>query len=246
MWVVLCDSVDLDGLWAFEGLRRRGVAPLELVTGEALAYAPRWVHRLGKTGNVVDLSLADGRAFASGDIVGGLNRLRQVPAAHLKAFEVSDFRYSAEELHAFFLGWLQTLDGQLLNPPLPPYLSGAFRHHTEWQVLAAHTGLVTRRYRQAAKDGLVGVQSLDPATPLCMALVVAGRVIAPPELEDAREPCRQLATLTATPLLGVTFSLGEEGWAFLDASPVPPLRVLGEAALDAIAEALIDADRMPA
>ena len=47
MWLVLCPSSDVAGRWAFEGLRARGLAPIELVTSESLAYA-RWDHRVDR------------------------------------------------------------------------------------------------------------------------------------------------------------------------------------------------------
>jgi hypothetical protein len=50
VWLVLCSASDGAALWTWQGLRALGLASLQLVTAEELAYARFWVHRLGVDG----------------------------------------------------------------------------------------------------------------------------------------------------------------------------------------------------
>ena len=45
MWLMFAAADDPSALWAAEGLRARGVKPLEWITPQMLAGARRWEHR---------------------------------------------------------------------------------------------------------------------------------------------------------------------------------------------------------
>lgn len=75
MWLVFCSSSDPSGLWIYQGLKQLGVAPLELVLAEWLAYGAQWEHRLDATGTHLKIGLPDGRALCSSRIRGAINRL---------------------------------------------------------------------------------------------------------------------------------------------------------------------------
>src|SRR4051794_15909529 len=59
VWLVLSDATDDSARWAFEGLRMRGLTPIDFVTCDDLAHA-RWVHYVGKRGALIEMRLRDG------------------------------------------------------------------------------------------------------------------------------------------------------------------------------------------
>src|SRR5437762_118469 len=144
MWLLLCDRGDLPALWAYQGLGARGLA-LELVTTELLRHALGWGHRLGREGTTVRIELADGRTIDSGRIRGVLNRVAFVPPPAAGTVG-PDQAYAQQELHAFWLSWLASLPGPILNPPSPQGLGGPWYDQTEWLMLAARARLATVPY----------------------------------------------------------------------------------------------------
>jgi hypothetical protein len=69
--------------------------------------------------------------------------------------------------------------------------------------------------------------------------VVADQVVGATLPRHIRRGCRRLAELSHTALLGIEFTTDPAGpWTFAGATPVPDLRLGGEALLDALASAL--------
>jgi hypothetical protein len=248
MWLILAQAADEAARWVYHGLRARGLAPLELVTAEALAQVTLWEHRLGAAGDAVTIRLADGRTMCSDTLRGALNRLVSVPpGAHIRA-QPADRDYAMQELHALYMSWLRALPGPILNPPTGQCLSGEHRHASEWTALAARAGLPVSCYRQSSSDprSAWGTDQSgapqpwgQPARPVHTVLVVGGHVVgeaAPPAVQAG---CRRLAHLVHTPLLGVDFAAGEAGpWTFVGATPAPDLRLGGEPLLDVLSAVL--------
>src|SRR5690348_304642 len=106
MWLVLCASSDIPALWAYQGLKARGLEPLELVSAEALAYSRRWEHKVGADGVGTIISLVDGRTICTNEARGTLNRLSWIPTQHLSTSNQVDKEYAIQELNAFFMSWL--------------------------------------------------------------------------------------------------------------------------------------------
>ena len=76
-------------------------------------------------------------------------------------------------------------------------------------------------------------------TPLGTVFVVADQVVGATLPRHIRHGCRRLAELSHTALLGVEFATSSAGpWTFAGATPMPDLRLGGEALLDALASAL--------
>ena len=114
MWLVLAPAADPSAAWAFRGLRARGLAPLELVSSELLLRSRRWVHRVGGGGDSVEVDLPDGRMIRSQDVRGVLNRITYIGLDEL--LPPSDDRdYVVQELHAFFISWLNALPGHAVS-----------------------------------------------------------------------------------------------------------------------------------
>ena len=249
MWLVLCPRTDSSALWAYQGLAARGLAPLELVSAEALACALHWEHRVGPGGATVAITLADGRTIRAEMVRGVLNRLVTVPPEHLLLAAPSDREYAAQELNAFYMSWLHALPAPVLNRPTAQGLSGAWRHMSEWAWLAARAGLPAAPYRQSSRDplpegGTTGL--LAPDAPVRTVVVVGGRTCGAAPA-GVLEGCRRLAALAGTPLLGVELGQGAAGpWTFAGATPLPDLRAGGEALLDALYATMTGSAEVPA
>jgi hypothetical protein len=241
MWLAFCDSTDKAALWAVEGLRARGLAPLLWVSPEELARSRCWEHRVNRTGADIAITLADGSSLEGQALRGVLNRLAAVPYEPLRHIEPEDREYPSQELTAFFLSWLHGLPCSVLNRATPQGLSGAWRHRSEWFWLAAQAGLPTPRYRQSSlPDGEVrDAKGTSPSSPLVTVFVVGGHVVGEIASPSILSGCRRLARLTGTPLLGIDFTVDAGGaWTFSGATPQPDLRLGGNALLDALALAL--------
>ena len=239
MWLVLSSEQDQSALWAFHGLRARGLRPLEWISAEMLPFALRWDHRVSASETSISITLADGRVITNSAVNGVLNRLTHVPLNHLAGNP--DYDYATQEYSAFHMSWLYSLPQPMLNRACAQGLCGAWRHISEWVSLAARAGLPTPSYRQTSSDQfdeMFEIRRLFPLqTPTTTCIVVQDQVIGDSMPSEIRAGCLRLAALSETPLLGIEFALGasREPWTFAGATPVPDLRLGGEALLDALA-----------
>jgi hypothetical protein len=237
MWLVLCERGDPSGPWARRGLAARGLAPVELVVAEALSYAPLWVHHLAEDTVMSEVRLADGRAIASEEVKGVLNRLVAPPVGHLAGAAPSDRDYAAQELFALMLSWLEAFECPVLNQATPQGLAGPWLERSEWCVLAERAGLPVAPYTAASSD-TNGSNGLGPQAPPAIVLSVSGTVVgdAPDEIAEG---ARRLAELAGVELLELEFLVEPGGeWAFAGASAMPDLIAGGEELLDRLAEVL--------
>lgn len=256
MWYVLCERGDLAALWAFRGLRERGLAPIEIVSGDEIAAALRIDHRIGASGVTTELHLARGLTISSATARGVLNRLVVPPAAGQALAAPEDREYARQEVMALTMSWLHGLPCPVLGRPSPQGLAGPWLHQSEWITLAARAGLHPVPYRRSSADDPDAVGpaagrmptgahrtafwALDPRVaglndrgPDESDVVVDGAPgAAPPEVVAG---IRRLGRLVGAGLLGV--ELGAD-WAFVAASPLPDLRSGGAPLLDLIASAL--------
>jgi hypothetical protein len=244
MWLVLCAPTDLSAIWAYEGLKSRGLEPIRLVTTESLVYGVRWEHRVGASGVCVDITLPDGSRIRNTDLRGVLNRIQYIPPGSLLLIRPADRDYVLEELGTFFLSWLYALPRPMLNRPTPQGLSGQWRHVSEWLCLAARAGLPTANYRQSSHDLSQGIgiatSVVPPGTPVTTVLVVDGQVAGPPAPAHILEGCLRLGALSKTQLLGAEFTVGPGNrWTFVGATTHPDLRLGGDRLLDLLARALV-------
>ncbi|MER7582389.1 hypothetical protein [Kitasatospora sp. NPDC097691] len=244
MWLVLCDPADRAALWAHEGLRKRGLEPLELLSPQALLGSTRSVHRVGRHGASFEVVLPDGRLLDSREVSGVLNRVAAAPFGLLPFDTHTDARYAQEELSALLLSLLTCLAPVAVNRPCATGLCGAWRSAAEWTVLAARAGLPVPPARISSSpdrepDG-------DP-TGSDGVLVLGEHVFGPPSAkqeEDAEdgedaEACVRLARLAGTDLLGLDLHRdGGHRLVFRGASPLPDLRSGGDPFLDRLLDHL--------
>jgi hypothetical protein len=236
MWLVLCAANDLAGLWAARGLANFGLAPLEIVTPEALVYNRSFEHRLTAGQPSVHITLADGRVIDGATVRGTLNRLQVVPYAHLRAASAKDRAYAEQELFALYLSVLQGLSGVMLNRPSPQSLGGDWRHPAEWASLAARAGLITETYEQSDSGA---TRQAVPTVSVRTVVAVNGECCGARAPQAILAGCSRLAELAATGILGMDFRTTlESEWVFQNATPLPDLRVGGHAVLATIAQAL--------
>jgi len=211
-----------------------------VLTGHDLAAVRGWRHAIDAGGCVsLTLELEDGRALRGADVTGALNRLSSVPWSWLGRIGGPDTQYAAQEMHAFYLSWLHALPGPMLNRPTPQGLCGNNRHPSAWAALAAKAGAPIRPYWQSDEDDPAEHwrSSYGPSTRTL--LVVAGRTIGPGDLAEAYgAACARLAQASGCALLGVDFTMTDDGWRMVGASPSPYLADGGDALADALAEAL--------
>jgi hypothetical protein len=242
MWLVLCSSTDVPALWAYQGLRQLGFGPLELVLTDGLARASHWEHRLDARGIHLNFTLADGRVIDATRIRGAVNRV--LFPSTIPEWAVSPDRdYVQAELHAFYLSWLNSLPGVVLNRPTATGLCGSWLHASEWALRAGRAGLTTRRYQQAAQDSPEH-GGVPPVADASVRRVIAfhGQVFGAPVSRGVANGCIKLAQDVETALLGLDFQVDPGGqWNFCDASPCPDLSLGGMPLLRSVAQVLQEA-----
>lgn len=220
-------------MWAYQGLKVRGLHPVEIVWAESLVYSTSIEHRITSNSAATQIKVADGRVINSASVRGSLNRLYQLPSEHLRAADSTDRQYAEQELYALFLSWLYALPGKMFNRPAPQGLSGAWLHQSKLTWFASQAGLSTEIYRQGSQPNLD--DSFVTKT-FGQTLIVSGEncfgAVAP---ENVRKSCVRLAQMCGVEMLGVDFRINSSGeWIFQRATPLPDLRIGGDALLDAL------------
>jgi hypothetical protein len=251
MWLVLCDANDASAISAYQALHARGIAPLELVTADALSLAEEWEHRVEGDSASLRFRLGDGRSFEGGALRGVINRLYTVPTWHWRAAAKADQEYVQQELIAFFLSWLNALPCPVINRPTPQGLCGRWRSEAEWVCLAQRAGLPVGPYRASSFDRVDEMRGekrlLTPSASTRTIIVANGTATEASAPDPVKTACVAFAKEAETDLLGLDFIDGAAGpWTFVGANPMPDLRWGGPALIDAIVEALAMRERVPA
>ncbi len=246
MWLVLCSSADASALWAYQGLKQMGLAPLELVTAESLACGSRWEHRLNSTSTQIRITLSSGVVVDGARVRGVLNRLH-APSEYATQHAVpADRDYAQAELLAFYLSWLHALPGAVVNRPTPIGLCGPWLHTSEWAIRACRAGLRMPVYRQSARDDHRRGSRSAPTENAVMQSVVAlrGEVFGGEVPDSVAHACGKLATEAETEMLGIDLSLDCNGqWQFASATPSPDLRLGGPRLVQRLAQILVQGAR---
>lgn len=237
MWLVLAQHWDGTAWWAWRGLAARGLAPIEFVSVDELTTGTRWVHTVGLSGAGFEARLPRGQLLRSDDIDGVLNRIGFVPPSAVAALDMGDREYASQELGAFFLSWLFSIRGPVLNRPTARGLAGAWRSPVEWSWLAGQCGLPSTPYPSGSEvDG-----SRPPPDASLLAIVIGDHVVGDELPDDLRAGCRRLARQADTPVLGIWFERRPFGGpVFARADLLPPLERGGDSSLDALAKTLQD------
>jgi hypothetical protein len=153
----------------------------------------------------------------------------------------ADREYANCETQAFYLSWLNSLSGVVINRPSPLGLSGGWRHASEWAIRAARAGLRVAPYRQSARDAVArGYFPLTPeGTVPASVIVLRDRVFGVVMPDAINAACIRMARAEKMELFGVDLYQDAAGdWMFGHASPAPNLMIGGEPLLDYMAEIL--------
>jgi hypothetical protein len=236
MWVVLCEPSDHAALWAFAGLRERGLAPLSLVSPQALVCSLRLNHWIENGAAGFDIRMPNGDTLASRDIRGLLNRVAFTPTQHLAFASESERRYAAGELEALVLSLLAGLGCATVNRPSPRGLAGAWRMPAEWAVLAARSGLGTAPLRLSSRGAAAASAAGARHKVIVLGARVFGRVP-----RDVAQACLRLAASAETELLGIELQADAQGLRFAAADALPDLRLAGPAFIDALHQRFVEA-----
>lgn len=242
MFLVLCERGDVAAMWAARGLRARGLAPVEIVSGDEIGCALRIEHRVGAAGVSTELRLPRGLVIGSASTAGILNRL-VVPPMVARAAAPADIEYARQEVLALTLSWLHGMPCPVLGRPTAQGLCGPWLRRSEWIALAGRVGFATMPYRRSSLDqpdeawagpDLAGspLRTLLCAVDGDRAGTTAAAVGAPVEIADAAV---RLTRLVGATLLGIDLAVG---WTFAGASPMPDLPAGHAASLDLIASML--------
>jgi len=234
VYCVFCRSDDLPALWAYRGLKLRGLASLEIFTPEALVYNRRLEHRLLAGETVTQIELADGRLLNGARVQGVLNRINGLPVEHFRQAAPEDQAYARQEQQAIFLSWIYALPGVVINRPGPRGLGGEVRSPAEWCWLATQAGLPVLPFSQNDKQPM----EFSPGDATFQWVVLDGEVYgASPQWcqADLRTIIKRLAELSGLRLFGLAFSTSLAGEPrFMSATTLPDLRLGGEGLLDAL------------
>jgi hypothetical protein len=233
MWLILCESNDHTAFWAAQGLRQRGLAPLEVVTAGQLANAQRWYHHLSEQKVETEIVLGDGRRIVSDRVRGVINRLQTIPSAVFERLDAVDQGYAWQELQALYLSWLHALPCVVLGRAAPLGLAGRVRHVSEWLTLAAAVGLPFAPY-SLADDDLIRFSGQSVTQ---HAVVIAGRTYGPHVPPVFADGCQRLAARVGAEMLGIELAIDRDGAClFRGVSPLPDLMAGGAPLLDALAD----------
>ena len=238
MFFVFAGSGDAAALWATQGLRARGLDPVEFITPAMLAASPRWEHRVGESGAATSIDFHRDRRLASGRVSGIINRIGFLPLELFQNGKPDDRQYAQQELTALLMSCFHGLDCPVMNRPVAQGMAGAWRHPAEWAILASRAGLCAWPYRMRTGVPMTGWSLAPLDLPRKMIFVIGNRVSgeAPQHILDASQ---RLAALSRTAMLGVEFVAGPQNeWTFAGACPQPDLRTGGDSLLDTLSAVL--------
>jgi hypothetical protein len=242
--LILAEPADAGAHAVAAVLRARvGADAVCVASGQAIAFAPRLVHRAVAT----EITLADGSRLTRELIGAVLCRVAGAEAPWAGRASPPDAAYASGEAFALLLAWLAGLERRVVNAPSPTGLAGPARTPAQWLALAAEAGLPTARLRHTtnaralARPGfrahrLGAVEERAPAIPFgrrpatfveplsgapVRMLVAGDEVLGPASLHDG---CRTLARMTGCSLLGLVF----RDSTLVGVDPVPALTGPGE------------------
>ena len=124
MILIIAEPVDAAALWLRPRLAARLASTVSIVTPMQLVCSRRILHRLSTGGASSRFVLANGQTIEGAALVGVVNRLGTLPTAHLASAPPRERIYARDELYAFILGWLSSLECPAINRPEPNFLGG--------------------------------------------------------------------------------------------------------------------------
>ncbi|MCC2662886.1 MAG: hypothetical protein K0R41_946 [Geminicoccaceae bacterium] len=235
MILIIAEPVDAAALWLRPRLAARLASTVSIVTPMQLVCSRRILHRLSTGGASSRFVLANGQTIEGAALVGVVNRLGTLPTAHLASAPPRERIYARDELYAFILGWLSSLECPAINRPEPNFLGGPWYPPLEALQLAMLAGLPCALQR-------LSVNTVEPA-PVSgevrrSCFIVDQRVVGPLMPQQLRDALLRFAALWGGRLLQVDFAVADEKLVFSAATSFADFRSGGDILVRAIARAL--------
>lgn len=220
MILVIAARDDAPGLALAAALRAEGAA-VQHVTPERLVWARGLRHELSDAGSRVALELADGTRIDSAALSGVVNRMTDLPLAHLAQASPDDRDYARNEWHAAMLGLLATLPCPLVNPPHPSSLCGAWHGPMVAAQFAATAGLsALPEIRDSGAGGSPRAASPAAGGPAHRHVAFDGRLHGPLLPARERDALLHVAHLWGARLLELRTARLPQGRCLIDATPL--------------------------
>ena len=234
--MILASPSDLSAPWLRDGLRRRGVHDVHVVSVDSLVYSTSMTHRITRAGDTLtEIHLHDGRLVGP-SLAWTVNRTQFLPTVHLETASQPDRDYATQELYAFFTSVLHGLPGRTINRAGPRGLSGPYLAPSEWTRTGGIAGLAVSPYRSSVGSPLSDGQSATLFVVGNEVVTQANQSITPPD--HVIEGCRRLAALLEVELLATDFVMNGGQWRLAGGSCNPDLRQGGDELLDSFARLL--------
>jgi len=146
-------------------------------------------------------------------------------------------------LTAFFISFLASLPGPILNRPTARGLAGPQRDAFEWTTLAARVQMKTVACHQSTGRSPLDTVSPFPkgasVTRVAVVVVSYRHLVGYDVPSEISRACRDLAVLSDTALLGISLQTDGSDWVFDGATIWPDLRAGGRELVDVMAEVLL-------
>jgi hypothetical protein len=232
--LIIAEPTDLPALWLRPRLAARVATAVATVSPIQLVCSRQIVHRLSDGGADSRFVLAGGAIIESSVLTGVVNRLGAAPTAHLARAPLRDRIYARDELHAFLLGWLASLECSTINRPEPDFLAGPWHPPLEALQLAALAGLPCRPRRLAVGE----VEMVASETgPLRTHFVLDGQLVGPLAPAGLRDALLRFAALWGGRLVQVDFAVAGREPTFHAATSFVDYRLGGDLLVRALAGA---------
>jgi len=184
-YLILAHLDDETALLCAAMLRRmHGQDAVDVLSPEALAMAPRWIHTLTAAPQLTspvglqvntEIALASGRLLTDEGIKVVFNRLRWADPPHFTSAAAIDRDYASAEMSALWVSWLAGLQDQgipVINPPAHGGLQPS-SNRLEWLKFAAEAGLPVVRIHVGGDGKPTGNSSGG------LSILIAGEQILP-------------------------------------------------------------------
>lgn len=234
MILILAEADDSDALWLRAALAECVEKRVTVLTPTQLVCARSIVHRMSSDGGDFTFVFADGSSLGAGEVHGLVNRMSNLPTAHLAFAADGDRDYAAAELQAFLLGWLASLSCPMLNPPAPESLVGAWHN----EVAALHLATIAGLRCRPAGTGADGPLLPPSGAANLRHFIIDGRVVGPILPAAERDVLEQFSHLWGARLLQVDTVIEEGRLTFVDASVLPRYPTGGRPLVRAMAQVL--------
>jgi len=235
MILIIAEPSDEAALWLYPRLEECTSGVVAIMTPTQLVCSRQIVHRLSDHGASSRFVLANGEAIESTALSGVVNRLGTAPTLQLARASPRDRQYAQDEVHAFLLGWLASLECPVVNRPDPTFLSGPWHSPLEALQLAALAGLPFAS-RCSAIDDME--QPFANHGPLRSHFVLDGQLVGPLVSFPMRDALLRFAALWGGRLLQIDCCVVAGETAFQNATSFVDFRAGGDLLVRALARSL--------